>query len=394
MTAADAACNDDETPMAELRSEVSTTAPGGSTRTVVVSGYDADNAGPWSLDIEVIDGLEAPTLTGATALMVATTTTARQLRLDVMGGDANGDASGAIFEFLDGAGTVIGVNADGDTATPDQTEFGYYFADSVEGMTTFTGTIGPIDAFGMDVPLSDFPAVVAAAQLRIRLFDEFGLESATMTFPISAVTQVGRGDTCDATHVCPLVLECGTGGTCDIPAAVATACGMATAVTLTAPTGGMSTLMTVDGTIATGDGVLLAPCQGATPGREVLYDVAVPAGMFDLEVTTAGTRTGMADTVVYAMRTCGDTSADPITFCHDDIDFPDDPSSIVTIENATGTYTVAVELYLEAPITADVPVGTTFRLRPVLATGATCDPAGVENRCAGGACSATTMMCP
>lgn len=392
-TAVDAACGDDVS-RDELRSEVMTTAPGGSTRTVIVSGYDADNSGPWSLDIEVIDGLEAPTLTGATALMVATSATAYELRLDVMGGDADGDASGAIFELLDGAGAVIGADSDGDTATPDQTEFGYFFADSVEGMTTFTGRVGPIDELGMGIPLSDFPAVVGAAQLRVRLFDEFDLESAPMTFPIGDATLVRRGESCDATHVCPLVLECGGGATCAVPAAVATACGTASAVTLTAPTGSTSTVMTVDGTIMPGDGVIRATCQGATRGRELLYTVAVPAGTFDLEVTTAGTRTGTADTVVYAMTTCGDTSADPATFCHDDVDYPDDVSSIVTIENATGTYTVAVDLYTPTPITADVAVGTTFRLRPVLATGAMCDPAGVENRCAGGACSTTTMMCP
>jgi hypothetical protein len=140
--------------------------------------------------------------------------------------------------------------------------------------------------------------------------------------------------------------------------------------------------------------VLIAPCLGATAGLELLYGVTVPAGDFDLEVSTAGTRTGAADTVLYAMRTCGDTSADPLTFCHDDANYPDDLTSVVTIENATGSYTFAVELYAEAPITADVPLGITFRLRPVLASGAACDPMGVENRCATSACPSATMLCP
>jgi hypothetical protein len=33
-------------------------------------------------------------------------------------------------------------------------------------------------------------------------------------------------------------------------------------------------------------------------------------------------------------------------------------------------------------------------LRPVLATGAPCDPDGVNDRCAAGACPAGTMVCP
>ena len=40
------------------------------------------------------------------------------------------------------------------------------------------------------------------------------------------------------------------------------------------------------------------------------------------------------------------------------------------------------------------PVQVQASLRPVLAAGEACDPAGVLNRCAGAACSAATMMCP
>jgi len=386
-------CNDDENYPDEVRSTLRTILPGGTRAFVVVSGYNADESGAWDLRAEVVENVNPPSLEGGTALMVATSEFDRELRLTVRGGDADGDAAGAIFEFLDATGAVIGANTDGDTATPDQTEFGYYFAESVEGMTTFTGTIGPIGGFGMDIPLSDFPALVGASELRVRLFDGFEQQSAPMLLP-GAATQVALGEACDATNVCPLVLECGTAAVCEIPAAVVSACAAATEVTLVAPTGGTSTLQTQDGAIGPGEGVLLAPCQGATDGLELLYAVTVPAGDFDLEVFTAGTRTGMADTVLYAMRTCGDTSASPVAFCHDDANYPDDVTSIVTIPNATGTYTFAVELYVDGALTADVPLGITFRLRPVLTTGAACDPMGVENRCGTGDCPSATMLCP
>lgn len=387
----DAICNDDAVP-GELRSELYQLLPGGTHAFVVVAGYDADAVGPWTLDAEVVD-VVAPVVTGGTALMVSVGATGKRLQLTVMGSDTNADAEAAIFEFLDGSGMPIGADTDADASTPDDTEFAYFFDDAVTGMATFTATV-TLEDFG-DTLLSDFPALVGAASLRVRLSDRFDLEGEPMTLPLVAATQAARGGTCDATNVCAPSLACET-GTCVIPAAVVTACGAATDVTLTAPTGGVASEMTVDGTIAASASLLTAPCQRATRfGAELLYDVTVPAGMHDLVVTTDTTRTDATDTVVFVMSTCGDTSEAPETWCNDDIDFDMDIySSSVEILDAAGTYTVAVDQYLTAPAAAAADVGTLFRLRPVLAMGATCDPMGVANRCAGGACPAGTMTCP
>ena len=80
--------------------------------------------------------------------------------------------------------------------------------------------------------------------------------------------------------------------------------------------------------------------------------------------------------------------------CNDDINtMGGNYASSLDVRNlGEGTYTIVVDLY--APDTAPSAFEMEVTFRPVLATGAACDPAGTANRCAGGACVAATMMCP
>jgi hypothetical protein len=65
--------------------------------------------------------------------------------------------------------------------------------------------------------------------------------------------------------------------------------------------------------------------------------------------------------------------------------------SRVTVMNATeGDYYAFVETYGGGGGAVEIQA----TLRPVLASGAACDPAGVNNRCMTGTCPAATMMCP
>lgn len=130
-------------------------------------------------------------------------------------------------------------------------------------------------------------------------------------------------------------------------------------------------------------------CPGS--GAPVLYTVTVPAGAFDLVATNvnAGTASTL-DTVIYALATCGNPGSGPAGACVDDV-MGERRATLVVQNIAAGTYTLAVSAYTSLAMTAPFTLDVT--LRPVLATGATCDPMGVMNRCSAGACPAGGV-CP
>lgn len=377
-SATNAICNDDINYPDEPRSELTVPVPGGTVLTVIVSGYQAMFSGPWELTATVSE-VHPPTLTGMDVTIIG----GSDLRASIMGGDVDGNATGIVIEFLGADGMPIAADTDMDVATPPISEFAFDFVNSVADMTTFTGTV---EVGG----LNDFPEFGAIAEARVRVVDDTGEESAPLTEAIIEGAYVARGDACDEMLTfCPEGLTC-EAAVCAIPAPAVTACGSATAVTLAAPTPTALSTMTIDATVPMADGVLTAPCQDNTPGAEDLYSLTIPAGNHDLLVTTAGTRTADADTIVYLMTTCGDPFADPDTYCSDDVSDEDLSSSLVVESLAAGTYTLAVEGFGAAK--AAVPVGVTVSLRAVLDSGAACDMTGVNNRCAGAACAAG--VCP
>lgn len=378
---ANAICNDDINYPDEPRSRLVVPVPGGTVLTAIVSGYQAMFAGAWEMTATVAEA-HPPTLTGFEATIIDDA----ELRVRVMGADEDGDAVAVILEMLDAAGTAIAIDNDGDVATPDVSEFTFGFLEDLAGMTTFTGnvTVGGLD---------EFPELADATQLRIRVLDEAGQESAPpMTDDIADGTFVALGDDCDeAATFCPDGLSCDA-MVCAVPADVVAACEDAAPIELEAPTATTPSSQTFDAVVEMSEGLLIAPCQAATPGDEDFFTLTVPAGDHDLIVTTAGTRTGEGDTVLYLMTTCGDVSNIPEEWCGDDVDTAGmDYSSIITIENiAAGDYSLVVEAY-GAP-KAIVPVGVTATLRAVLESGEACDMEGVDNRCAGEPCAAGT--CP
>jgi len=138
-------------------------------------------------------------------------------------------------------------------------------------------------------------------------------------------------------------------------------------------------------------------CDSDTEGAEVLYQLTVPVAVapvtaYDVVLDTENATTGEGDTIVYLQSTCGDPET--TGECNDDIDLEgmNYASHLETNAVAAGTHTVVVEGYgvLMAALAFELEVS----LRPVLATGTACDPAGVMNRCAAGACPAATPVCP
>jgi len=375
-------CQDDIDYPAEARTLMSVPVPGGTTLFAIVSGYGTDETGAWTMEITVRD-INAPTLTAATATLEEVATAdgpSLTLTADVTGGDVDGDGAGVLVEFLNAAGDPISFDLGGGTPT---TELSFAFDDSVAGMTTFTAT-STVGGF------EDLPEIVDAVSARIRIYDRTGEDSESVVAPFA--DRVGLGETCDGTMtICNPGLVC-EATVCALPAAVVTACAASTALVLNAaPSATEPSVTTLTANIGLA-GVLVAPCQDNTPGAEALYTITVPAGSFDLLVTTAGTVTAETDTVVYLMSTCGDTFGSPENYCADDVEAMVDLSSALEVRDiAAGDYTLAFEIY--DTVEAATDLDGTVTLRPVLDAGATCDPAGVNNRCSTGACP-SSMLCP
>ena len=371
-------CFDDADPFAgELRSAGSVVAAAGSTIFVVVTGYaesmDAQTEGAYALDVTVSPATP-PTATSATAVLID----GNDLRVTADGMDADGDIVGVAVELMDASGTVVGLDVDDPPdGMVDVTTIRLRTTEDLTGMTS-VGAAARVSFAGLESQLT------TVTQVRVALLDALELSSGTVMATLTRATSAGLSDACDATHICADGLSC-TAGTCQLSAAAMATCTAATALTVTAaaPT-------TVMGTLAATDGGLQGTCQAAS-AAEVAYTVAVPAGNFDLIATTTGMTTGMTDTVLYAQTTCGDPTAE--VACNDDIS-SGVLSSSIAIENATGTYTLVVDRFAEETPAEAAMFDLTVSLRPVLATGAACDPMGVTNRCAMGACPAMMSVCP
>jgi hypothetical protein len=364
---AEAQCFDD-TSMSELRSTGSVLATGGSTLYFVVTGFGEADAGPWAMTVNVSPAT-APTLTGVDAARVGSS----RYELLVDGMDAEGDAAGAFISFLDASGTAIAVEG--------RDTFGIAFAESQAGVTTLADAL---------IRIFD-PVLVAATadatEVRVDLVDDIGLASGPMTFALRNVAEVGDGGTCNADSYCALSLECDA-GTCRIPAATATACGAATALTVSADAPATTT-----GSIPASETNLLTGTCGLTTGPEAIYTVTIgTAGTFDLVATTDNDATGEADTVVYVQRACGDLTTE--LACNDDAGDAVRSTAIVNDVTNAQTYTLVVENY--GPPAAETSFQLDLRLRPVIGAGEACDPTGEANRCSTAACptGVASPTCP
>ncbi len=383
-TVREGSCFDDGLPpstppaVAEYRTLGTLVATGGETLYFVVTGLGSRptmsmthiNEGPFQLDITVGD-VTPPTLTAATVetVMDAMTNTAR---VSVTGGDTSGDATGVAVTLLNAGGMALDTNGDMTVTAADDIRV-TFDPPGVTGMMTFMATA--TDSFTLLNAITS----TMATRARVRITDAVGAESAPLTVDITGVRQVGYGAACDMTRVCGPTLTC-TGGFCAASAATIAACAAATPVALS----GAPATASVSGMLPMGPAVLPRPAMCGGTGNHVLYTVTVPAGAFDLVASTVNARTAATlDTVVYALSTCANPAGGPAGACVDDA-MGERRANLVVQNIAAGTYTVVVAAY--GSLAAPEPFGLDVTLRPVLATGATCDPMGVMNRCSAGAC--------
>jgi hypothetical protein len=363
-----------------LQSAGTVAVEGGSVVYIVVTGFGetpvegASDAGAFTLEITArVQNL--PVVTGGEVRIIG-----ERAEIVVEGTDPDMDPLGVLATFLDDTGAPVDLNDDGAADDEDQIAAAFDNLDELEGMASYTGVVSFAT---LGTRLTELSVTSATVQL---VDEPFGL-SEEATLEVGVYTEADYGEACSgAMVVCARPLVC-TDAVCASSPAVIAACGAATGITVATPTTTATSTM-VTGSLEAGAGALEGSC-GLTGGSEVVYSVVVPAGSFDLVARTDLPGTGATDTVVYVRSDCEDPTSE--VACDDDVG-GSFGSLAEVLDAPAGTYAVVVEPF--DSVAAAEPFDLEVSLRPVLATGATCDPMGVENRCGGAACVAATMVCP
>lgn len=350
----------------DARSEAVVSAEGGDTLYILVTGYAETpfegfvDRGSAELTITAV-AHSRPVITAAEAYFAGT-----DAIFDIHGTDMDGDAAGAFVTLLDGAGEQVG------------SELAAFFDADLSTMTTFTGRARFASA-ATDAADAETARVVA--------FDSaFGL-SDSVDVAIGTLPTVGYGEPCDLDTVCRSAFTC-TVGACSASAEIEALCDGATAITVAAPTD-TTTRGAATASLGPGVGLLSSDCAAAQgfAGTEGVFSVDVPAGAYDIIART----TRPADTILYTRTTCADLESQ--LGCSDDIDAAAG-NALSRLEHrdvSEGTYYFVVEVYGGFG-EGTMSVGLEVSLRPVLGSGATCDMAEADDRCAAGSCSGGT--CP
>ncbi len=362
--------------LSEPRSRGAFFAEGGDTVYLVITGNPEPRTGQvsegaWQLNV-FSDVASTPVISEARVNIIQTF-----LDIAVVGGDAGRDARNVRIVSYDADGEIIDINFDGMGDDRDRLLFAL---NGVDGEVVFSSGRRQ-EAFG------SFFARRDAVEVDVSIVDRFGDESPRLRVALNQPVLRGVGQSCDgASEFCPIDLNC-EDGSCAVPTAVADACDGAVAVAVDTPTDTTSST-TVTTTLEPGTGVFSAKCT-ETGAAEKLFSVEVPGGGdFDLLATTALPQTGEIDTVLYVRTTCEDPTTE--VECNDD---SGSVQSTIEIRNASaGTYTLVVENYAFSSDPLPAEIGLEVSLRPVLASGAACDDAELENRCADGPCNSS--VCP
>ena len=203
------------------------------------------------------------------------------------------------------------------------------------------------------------------------LVDEPLLTSGRLRVPVRYVDRVGRGARCDGVSTaCARELAC-VGGVCDLDPARAAACDDAPRVELEAPVD-RATRRDVSAPFSRS---LLDPSCADEPAPEARLSVRVPEGRHDLSIVS---RTLLR---ISARSECADPGSE--LGC--------EVSGLELLDVASGPLALVLEPFGEP---ASTGAEVTLIMRPLLASGARCDPAGVESRCLAGTCDALAARCP
>lgn len=381
----------DDVSAANLLSTGGLTVMGGTTLYVIVTGYSNPPAGEMAVDrghIHVdfsVAPNTPPTLTSGSGLFTGDDTL-----VIATGTDPDGPIAGFFMTLYNASG---GLDTNGDGRFDDGDAFQFPFdsvmasAPSYTGQTLISGTNAAWNGYVYGFAAACRQAGVACTQFGLRAYDQQYALSPELRVDVHEAVDTGVGGACDVSHICVTGLTC-TAGTCAATAAATGACGSAMDITIATPTDA-STMAEVSGTTSAAASVFAGSCGGEN-GRANIWHVTVPAGDYDLQLTTdvAGT-TG--DTLMYIRSVCVDATTELPMGCNDDINYPSNPHSRLSFRDiAPGDYFVFMESYDGSAVAYHLQA----TLLPVLASGATCDPALVNYRCATGVCGASTHVCP
>jgi len=341
-------------------------------------GTTVTSRGRMSVKLDVADA-KVPVLTSAEANFVG-----KAFELRLAGTDDDEDAIGGVAELLAADGSIIDINGDGRGDDQD------VIADSFDGLTA------PLDTFDHTITIAgareDFERL-GVTKVRVRALDETYWTSEPRELSIGQLTAVGVNGTCNATARCSPGLTCDA-GTCLAPAAATNSCAAGTDVALAPPDDLTAASIVVPSQVLTsGNGGLEATCA-PTAGKELVYNIAVPAtGKWDLVATTAVGRVPVAtDTVLSIRSSCADSSTE--LACNDEIAVQQDSRSLVTAEVTGLGAAYVVADYYQGIASGTKTFSIQFTLRPVLTSGATCDADQRLNRCDRGYCNVDTLKCP
>lgn len=376
-------CFDDVDPATNLHSTGGITVMGGTTLYFIVTGYSNPPAGQMAVsegtihvDFSVAPNTP-PTITAGTVLFSGVDT-----KITATATDAEGPIAGYAMQLYNAAG---GIDTNGDGTFSDADSFVFTF-DTVDNTAPTYRGHSLISGMVYRFAEACRQAGVLCTQFGLRVFDQQYALSAELRVNVQEAQYVGVGATCDESHLCVGGLSC-SGGSCGAVPAASTECGGAMDIVLATPTTA-STTMTVSGSTPA-SGVFVGSCGGGM-GGEGIWHLAVPAGDYDLSLTTDVGGTAV-DTLVYVRRACLDQTTELAMGCNDDINYPSNPRSHLTFRDITpGDYYIFVETYDGAPGAYHLQA----TLLPVLASGTACDPSMVNYRCVTGVCGATSHVCP
>ncbi|MDQ3031402.1 MAG: hypothetical protein M3Y87_03225 [Myxococcota bacterium] len=379
----------DDVSRSEYRARGVVQAMGGDTLFFVVTGYTDPPAMTGTVDRGRV---QVDFTVGANTAPTASSGYLRLANADVLVGatgmDAERNAAGVAMNFLGPDGALLDIYGDGE-ATMDGDVFWVFF-DPPPTTADFTGRT---TVLATQVNLGGYLRAVNASAALFRVFDTAWASSAPLEVAIEEATLVGLGEACDVENVCRLPMTCSaTTMTCEVTGAARAVCESGTVVTIEAPTD-VATSTMLAGNTGAGMGQYEASCAAGMPtiGAERVYIVPVPEGTFDLQVTTDLPGTGMVDTIVYVRTLCPDSGTE--LACNDDLAAANLQSAVEVRDLEAGVVYVIVERK-GGLASGTIPHEIRFTLRPVRASGETCDVAGVTSRCAAGStCAGDPAVC-
>lgn len=382
------ACFDDSRAQGryERRANGTVLAPGGQHLTILV-GYYADDGdlGDATVDVTSRDN-HPPDVSAAEALFLDDRVMVWATATDP---DGDSDVTGLEVAFVGELGELVRVDG---AATQRM--------DALRVGASLEATLGVVD----------LPDEVTS--VLVRAVDASGVVSDSS---VSAAREDGTfssvGDACDGAHgpaLCLGELECATSGptmgTCNPSATVTAACASAMPVALTTEMDGRrvgSATVTIDA----GAGFLRYPFEQCpegdldsypprTQGREAILAIPVPAGRWDVLASSYGEEP--LDTILYLRTSCGDPNS--TVGCADDRDasaydyYSELESQDIVAPMAGLTVALVAELWDGPESATSETFDVDVTLRPVRASGQSCDIGFVADRCEGLPCRMGT--CP